>query len=54
MATNADGKPLAPSDAQPDAAMEAVLTEIVRLQDTLRAALRMAIEAPEFRAVFES
>jgi hypothetical protein len=33
--------------------MEAVLTEIVRLQDTLRPALRMAIEDLEFRAVFD-
>jgi hypothetical protein len=41
-------------DAQPDAAMEAVLAEIVRLQDTLRAALRMAIEDPGFRAIFGS
>jgi hypothetical protein len=31
-----------------------VLAEIVKLQDTLRAALRIAIEDPEFRAVFES
>lgn len=40
-------------DAQPDAAMEAVLAEIVKVQDTLRVALRMAIEDAEFRTTFE-